>query len=507
MQKLLSAVEKMAFRCFSTRNNFFAALFLILIILLSGISCKSKEPEKKKVYNRGEFIDGDYVYIGVAWPFERRKDMFLDGIKLAVDEVNKNKDFVKMKKKMAISIYDDDQDNDKAKKAARYFAGNSDLIAVIGHTAPNISVYAGVTYNINNILYFAVRATAPSLTKHNLPYLFRTIPSDQHIAILATNVCKNMKLKNIVIVNTLDGYGKELSSVFKTEAIKNDLYLVNQISFFKDNTDYRTLAAKVKNIKEHIDVIFFAGSSTEGTNFIKELRDMEIMIPVVASEPLYSEKVLKTLGKSATDLYVITFYDEDAYSQKKFKDFKKNFKEKFKKDPDKFALQGYECVKIIEEAITKAKTTRTSSLLSYLQYRLEWSGITKKYKFDKYGDVLNSPLSVFGVEKGKFVRYNVGKFLDDKTMFESNSDTSEKNNNSSKKNNGSVEKTENSDKQETNDEQVKEKSDDDKLKKTDSQSTIKDDSANKKKLNMRKDNSVNKEKPIEDKTNHKPVKK
>ncbi len=431
----------MAFRLCSAINKFiFFILAATLIISLNSCSNNTSDTNKKSVkvetvvenkkYTRGELIAGNDVYIGVAWPFSKKKgrnELIFEGAEYAADEINKNGGL--LKKRLTIIRGDDEQDLKEAKNVARDFASNKDLIAVIGHNTPTTSLYAAVTYDINEIIYFAVRAPSASLTKHKLQFLFRIIPTDQDVVLLAISACKKLNIKNIAVINTLDDYGKDQSAIFKTEAIKADFNIVAQFSFFRsDNIDYRKIASKVKEIAKEIDLIFYGGTTAEAIEIIKELRDMDIKIPIVGGESLYTPDFVKKLGKKADNVFVITYNDEGIYeNNSEFIKFAEGFKKKYNKKPEKFAIQGYECVKIIEHIARLAKTFKTSALTSFLVHKTETDLFTKKYDFDDKGDIINKNLSAFVVHNGKFERLDMSDLIADTNLIFINKNVSNAN--------------------------------------------------------------------------------
>jgi branched-chain amino acid transport system substrate-binding protein len=88
-------------------------------------------------------------------------------------------------------------------------------------------------------------------------------------------------------------------------------------------------------------------------------------------------------------------------------EFVKKYKEKYKTDPEAFALYGYECAKVVLEALKKVgKKDREEIRKAVLATRKFTAGAVggpEGWGFDRNGDTTLRQVTVSRVEGGKFV--------------------------------------------------------------------------------------------------------
>ncbi|HEY1186654.1 MAG TPA: branched-chain amino acid ABC transporter substrate-binding protein, partial [Gemmata sp.] len=85
----------------------------------------------------------------------------------------------------------------------------------------------------------------------------------------------------------------------------------------------------------------------------------------------------------------------------------KRYKEKFQKAPEAFALYGYECAKVVLEAIKKVnKKDREAickAVLATKDFTAGAVGGAEGWSFDPNGDTTLRQVTISVVENGKFV--------------------------------------------------------------------------------------------------------
>ncbi|RZJ00304.1 MAG: branched-chain amino acid ABC transporter substrate-binding protein, partial [Haliea sp.] len=121
------------------------------------------------------------IKIGVAQPMSGNlaslgQDMY-NGVKLAVDELNK--DGFKIKGKpvtLEIIAVDDRANADTGKQVAQQLV-DAGVVAVIGHLNSGVSIAAAPIYAAKNISQLAI-STNPKYTELGLPTTFRLVGND-----------------------------------------------------------------------------------------------------------------------------------------------------------------------------------------------------------------------------------------------------------------------------------------------------------------------------------------
>ena len=289
----------------------------------------------------------------------------------------------------------------EGEKAAQEFIENPDIIAVIGHTLSYVSLSVSPIYEYYGVLMFSPLSKAPGLTRRYLKKVFRNIPDDSVFGRRVASFCKVQGWKRIVIYNSSDEYGKNISDIFETECYKKGVKIPDRESYnsLSGEDTFRQVLTYWKN-NYSFDAIFLAGTVLKAAKFIKTARKMGINCPIVGGDNLDSPKLRRIAEKIAGDIYVPTvFYPEDP--QKSVRLFIKKFKKRYHTVPDMAAEQGYDALRILAQAIRKAKSTSPETLARVLKSKNKWEGVTGRYSFNQTGDVVGRRVVIKKINSNK----------------------------------------------------------------------------------------------------------
>ncbi len=370
---------------------------LLLSILLTFLlfSCFTDNVSKKrsKIAKRKKIVK-----IGVAWPFELQKDLILEGLELAKEEINSNGGI--LKKKVELVPMDDKADVTEGLIIAEKLSENPEIMALIGHCNSYVSIETALTYETNKLLMFSPGSTNPELTKKGYSYIFRNVPTDDMIGQNASIVCKDRGYKNIVIAYADDTYGLGLANSFENIVLELGLKIVNRASFSDGSAkefEYITDKWKVYDF----DAIFFAGSIAPAIPFINTVRDKNYSQPIFGGDGLDSLELLKLDSDKNQNIFIVTLYNPES-NRKEAVLFQKNFREKYGHDPDSWAAQGYDALNIITFAMKNAGSVDPIKVAAEIKKIKNWNGVTGVHTFNENGDVTNKPLVLKYIVNGTF---------------------------------------------------------------------------------------------------------
>ncbi|NMB96634.1 MAG: ABC transporter substrate-binding protein, partial [Clostridiaceae bacterium] len=89
-------------------------------------------------------------------------------------------------------------------------------------------------------------------------------------------------------------------------------------------------------------------------------------------------------------------------TDERVKDFVQSFKIKYAEDPDVWAAQGYDTLKILAHAIERAVSTASYDIAASLNQIRDWEGVTGKLSFSETGEIQGKTISKKIVRNGKF---------------------------------------------------------------------------------------------------------
>ena len=355
-------------------------LFLALLVLAA---CTSYEDRKSKRAQRAQQATGD-IRIALVWQEELFHSYFYEGAELAADEINRNGG-IKGRKIRTIRFSNETGNEARDMRLAKRIAADPDLVAVIGHYSSVGAIEASVTYEYNGILFMAAASTVPGLTQHGFQYVFRNIPSDRVTGTDLANFVKKKGFSDILVIDDRTVGGKGLADVFHERASKIGINVVARKSYSIMEKDFKPLFGEIKTL--HADAIFLGGGIPAAGKLIRQAREMGVIVPFIGGTGLNSSTLWDIAGNAADGTITSTsFHRNDKYAAAQT--FTRKFCARYHADPDAWAGQGYDAVRVIAGAVEKAGTAVPLVVASYLRYLENYPGVLGVYSFTEEGDVV-----------------------------------------------------------------------------------------------------------------------
>lgn len=369
----------------------------ILVLFWAAIvmtACSSYEDLEKNRAKRAQTATGD-IRIAMVWQEKLFNSYFYEGAELAADEINKNGG-IKGRKIQPVRYSNESGTREMDLKLVRKIATDPDLVAVIGHY--NAVIEASVTYEYSGILFMSV-ASIPGLTQHGFQYIFRNIPSDRDTGVDLANFVKKIGFSDVLIIDDRNVSGKGLADIFHERASKIGMNVVARKSYSALDGDFKPLFGEIK--KQNFDVIFLGGGIPEAGILIKQARQMGVVAPFIGGAYLNSTTLWDIAGNAAEGTITSTsFHHNEHYGAAQ--NFTRKFYARFHEYPDAWAAHGYDCIRVIANAIEKAGSTVPLVVASYLRYIENYEGAIGTYSFTLEGDVVGEINDFQVLLNGKF---------------------------------------------------------------------------------------------------------
>ena len=347
---------------------------------------------------------GDTIKVGAAFELTGNVANYgkstNEGLKLAIDELNKAGG-VNGKK---ISLVESDNKSEPAESgnAVTKLITQNKVAAIVGPATSGCVNAATPIATSNKIPYIAPCATAPNITNDNgkvKEFVFRACFIDPFQGqVMAVFADKTLKVKNVAIFyDSSSDYSKGLAEVFQKTFEGKGGKIVAKEAFLGKDVDFKAALTKLK--ASNPDALYIPGYYEEVSKIIKQAREMGITCPLIGSDGWESPKLAEIAGKDALkDCYYVSAFnakDEDPSVQ----DFIKKFKAKYQKDPDIFAMQGYNAGLILADAIKRAGTTDGTKLAKAIAETKDLQIASGKLTFDaNHNPVM--PALIIAIENG-----------------------------------------------------------------------------------------------------------
>ena len=381
---------------------------LLLSVVILGVplwSCDSYRESRDERFSQAAKSTGD-LFLGVVVPSIVGGKNFLDGVRLAVDEINGEGGVLGRRFKPIVRK--DGASEDKAREIAREFADDPNIVAVIGHSTGKVASKASITYEFNHILFVSPIDTHSGLTNHDFHYVFRTIPSDVKRSQQFVTLFQAKGLTKIVILHDRTYRHRNLARRFHTHGGAVGVHTVYQRSYHTGEKEFYDLFAEFKDMD--FEAILLVGQMPDMAILIKQARELGITAPFVGGSNIESPVLQEIAGNAAEGTLVTTAYhaeSEDPDARK----FRRVFTDTYHHPPDQWAAQGYDVVKLIAFAMEKGNSAIPRTVATILHHTENWKGVTGMYSFNQKGDIIGRKLFVKQFHDGTFEYVNKEEIL------------------------------------------------------------------------------------------------
>jgi len=351
--------------------------FIILIIVVTCVSCDVYTESKAKRSQQALEPGKEFVIAAVG--SMKKKNFLLEGIQLAASQINKRKSF--KGRSIRIISYDMAHSVDYAKMIASKIAKNPNIMAVIGYPYSAAAIPTSITFEQCGIIFISTGATHSSFTQKGGLFSFRNIPSNKYIAREIALFAKRNGYNRLILFIDLDNYKQDLANFFNEEAIKNNIDIVDQKTYFGWQKNFRNKLGDLKN-NNSFDAIFLNGDLPAAAQIIKQARQMGIKQKFIGNFSLDSQELWEIAGKYSKDTIVPTVFNPNCTSSQNIK-FVKNFQDEYGVFPDTWAAIGYDAVHALEMAVRKSTSLMPLDIASSLRLIDNFNGVTGTFSFTK----------------------------------------------------------------------------------------------------------------------------
>ena len=318
------------------------------------------------------------------------------GLELARDEIN-----AQGKTKIELIFEDSKGEKNEAINAANKLIHKDNVVAIIGPTLSGSMFAVGPITNQAGVPVMGTSTTAEGITDIG-EYVFRNaLPESLAIPHAVKKAKEKYNLKKVAIMySNNNDWAVSGFKTFEQSLKVNGIETLTVATFADKDTDFSAQLTKIATMKP--DALMVASLYQEAALILKKARELGITVPVVGNNGFNSPQLIKSAGQAANGSIMASpwFPGKDAAN---VKNFVASYKAKFKKDPDQFAAQSYDALKIMALALEKSgsKTDR-KKLRDSLASIKDFPGVTGKFAFDaKRNPAMEATVLI--VKDGQFV--------------------------------------------------------------------------------------------------------
>jgi branched-chain amino acid transport system substrate-binding protein len=290
--------------------------------------------------------------------------------------------------KVELVPFDDQAKPDVGVANAANIIADKDILVVIGHLNSGVAIPSSEKYKEVQLAMISPANTNPTVTDRNYLNVSRVCGRDDVQGVVGAEFAKaTLKAKAAYVIHDKTAYGQGVAEFFKADAEKKGIKILGfEGTEEKSNFDPILTPIKAKNP----DLIYFGGIYDQAAPFFKQAREKGIKAQFMGPDGMDSSDLTKIAGKAVQNMYYtsvagpVTVYPAA-------KAFAKEYKDKFKKDPEPFAAQAYDSTAIALKALEAAIKGSGGKLPSREQVsvavrKTKHTGITGTIEFDDKGD-------------------------------------------------------------------------------------------------------------------------
>ena len=293
-----------------------------------------------------------------------------DGLQLALEEINSGR--LAGGIQLRLVLRDNDFDWEKSKRIAIEFSGTPNMSAVVGYYDSSIAIKASMMYESSRLLHLIVGANNTAMTAHGLKYIVRTILAGDKIAVIWEE----------------GGYGEDLAYQYRVALDALDAHLAYRWSYARECADFRLPVNELKGVDD--DLIFFAGLEPLAGDFLRMARGVGVKTEIVGAFSDTAE-MRAAAGRALEGAMYFDYYNADSPSPEN-QAFVRNFRSRYARNPDTWAAQGYDALRILAKAVQATGSANPLDLSYAIRFMDPWEGANGRYKFDERGELDDKPL-------------------------------------------------------------------------------------------------------------------
>lgn len=345
--------------------------FCLLVFLAVSLSACREDP----------MADTDQIKIGVFQSLTGPEATFgqdaLHGIQLAAEEMNASGGI--LGRKVQLIIRDNQSKPGESSTITRELITREKVSALLGEVASGRSLEAAPIAQANRIPMIAA-STNPRVTKMG-NFIFRVCFTDDFQGRVIAKFVYSQGFRRVAIVSDRSqDYSIGLANSFSKYFAAQGGQIVKWQDYHKGDRDFNAQLTAIKS--ENPEVIFLPGYYTEVPLIVKQARQLGLKTPFVGGDGWDSEELFKLGGADMEGAYFANHFSPEN-QEPRIQNFVKNFQRIYGVLPPSTAAGGYDSMRLLADAIQRAKTVEPDKIRQALENTKNFPGVTGIITFDK----------------------------------------------------------------------------------------------------------------------------
>lgn len=345
----------------------------------------------------------DTIKIGVAQPLSgplaRLGQDLLNGVKLAVDEINRSGLNVDGKRVTLEVVAQDDRADAASGKAAAQQLLESGVAAVIGHLNSGVSLETAPIYAAKEVPQLII-STNPRITQLGLATTFRIVANDNLQArAIGAFAAAQLNADAYAVVDDGSPYGKGLAEGAAAQLLAAKKHIAVRQSFDDKTVAFAELAARLKEAQVRVIVCML--NDFQALALLQELQKLgHSRVALLGGDLVKTADMAKGMG--VIDGIYATSPVLDVAEFTTGRQFLEKYIAAFQKPPAYGGHYTYDAVYVVSEAIKKAGSAAPADITRALRGINGYAPVTGTMAWDGQGELRYGAVGVYELRKGQW---------------------------------------------------------------------------------------------------------
>ena len=330
---------------------------------------------------------GDVIKIGGVGPlsapgsFESGKEMKM-AMEMAADEINAAGGLLGQPIRL---IFEDTQGlPEKGTAAMERLIEKEKVVAVVGEFHSSVAKAEIEVANRLKVPLIIAEAWADVITARQYKYVFRIAPANSLFYAKVADWIRYAGFKNVVMITENSDYGIGVERVVG-ERLKQAGIRYTSVTAERTLQDFTPQLLKFKTTTPRPDLLFGIFTGAGELLMVRQAHEIgfaptrETAMFAVGTDALHQE-FWEVTGEAGKYTLTKTGYYPGIRFTEKTEPFIRHFKGRFDREPTFAAMEAYEGIWLVADAIQRAKSSDADAIVTALE-QTEWTGIRGKMRF------------------------------------------------------------------------------------------------------------------------------
>lgn len=327
-----------------------------------------------------------------------------NGVQLAVKEINAKGGL--LGQPIDLILRDTNYKMDLTAQIAKELVEQDNVIGVVGFTDTDSVLAFAPAMQQAGLPFITPGATSPKLSLQFGDNIFQACFGDNTQAAAGAEFgFSTFGPTAYLLWDSGLEYTALLGEYFKTRFTSLGGTIALEDTFDDKTTNFAVQIATLKALPRQPDFYYIAATSYNSGLIIQQLRAAGLNTPIIGGDGYDTPELLTVAGSAANDVYFTTHVLLDSGGNQAIQSFIAAYKAEYGHMPENaFAALGYDAMRLLADAITRAKSTDPTAIKRALEATNRFPAVTGTLSFSPTSHTPQKSVTIVNVHDNTFTR-------------------------------------------------------------------------------------------------------